>query len=345
MYRQELRTHVNHPEFAILVFSEDLQPVRPGSVLCTLRALQLAIANDIESLLREITLQHDHVVSPKPLERSDKERWAYTVMQYGRRSEHIHKELGPWAANYFIQATNELYIGNTGTSTKIISRHNDALSKLLARYFNQPGSKYTIPSTLVDHPDALSDKAAKLVDLIRKQGPDTTGVIFVKERVVVSMLYQILSTHSQVADRFKFATFVGLSNNIRKKAGIHELLDLASQNESLEKFRVQQKHIIIATDVLEEGIDVAACNLVICFDPPQNLKSFIQRRGRARKKESRFVIMQPCTSTKTKTDRWLQLEEEVNRTCQDEKRAREKALSVEDQDEDLDLVLRDEQTG
>jgi superfamily II DNA/RNA helicase len=132
---------------------------------------------------------------------------------------------------------------------------------------------------------------------------------------------------------------------MKRKAGIHELLDLESQNKSLEAFRVKQKHIIIATDVLEEGIDVAACNLVVCFDPPQNLKSFIQRRGRARKKQSRFVIMQPYTSKKTKTDRWIQLEEQVSRLCQDEKRARETVLSVEDQDEILDLVLHDRSTG
>jgi ERCC4-related helicase len=266
-------------------------------------------------------------------------------MQYGRKSEHIYKELGPWASDYFVQKTNELYTGNTGTFTKTAFRRDEVLGKLLAKYFNPLGSRYMITSTLVDHPDSLSDKAAKLVDLIGKQGLDTTGVIFVKERVVVSVLFQILSTHPQTAERFKFATFVGLSNNVKRKAGIHELLDLESQNKSLEAFRVKQKDIIIATDVLEEGIDVTACNLVICFDPPQNLKSFIQRRGRARKKQSRFVIMQPCTSTRTKTDRWIQLEEEVSRLCQDEKRARETVLSVEDQDEILDLVLRDRSTG
>lgn len=341
MYRQELRIHVNQPEFVKLEFSEDLQPVRPGSALCTLQTLQVAIANDTENLLREVTLQHGPVISPKPFEHSDKERWARTVMQYGRKSERIHKELGPWATDYFIQKTNELYIGNTDTFTKFTSRRDEVLSKLLAKYFDQSGSRYTITSTLVDHPGSLSDKAAKLVDFVGKQGLDTTGVIFVKERVVVSMLLQILSTHPQTAERFKFATFVGLSNNMKRKAGIHELLDLESQNKSLEAFRVKQKHIIIATDVLEEGIDVAACNLVICFDPPQNLKSFIQRRGRARKKQSRFIIMQPCTSTKTKTNRWIQLEEEVSRLCQDEKRARETVLSIEDQDESLDLILRD----
>jgi len=345
MYRQELRTHVNQPEFVRLEFSEDLQPVRPGSALCTLQRLQEAIANDTENLLREVIFQHGRVVSPKSLALSDKERWARTVMQYRRKSERIHNDLGPWATDYFIQETNKLYIGNTDIFTKTASHRDEILSKLLAKYFDQSGSRHTITSTLVSHPDSLSDKIVKLVNLVGRQGLDTTGVIFVKERVVVGVLFQILSRHPQTANRFKFATFVGLSNNMKRKAGIHELLDLESQKTSLEAFRVRQKHIIIATDVLEEGIDVAACNLVICFDPPQNLKSFIQRRGRARKKQSQFVIMQLCTSTKTKTDRWIQLEEEVTRLCQDEKREREAVLSIEDQDESLDLILRDRLTG
>ncbi|KAH7080603.1 ribonuclease III domain-containing protein [Paraphoma chrysanthemicola] len=55
--------------------------------------------------------------------------------------------------------------------------------------------------------------------------------------------------------------------------------------------------------------------------------------------------MQPCTSINTKSDRWIQLEEEVSRLCQNEKRTRETILAVEDQDEVLDLVLRDRSTG
>ena len=267
------------------------------------------------------------------------------MTQYGRKSEHIYEELGPWATDYFIQKTNELYIGDTHIVRKSISRRDEVLNKLLARYFDHSGSKDMITSTLVDQSDSLSDKAAKLVDLVARQDLETTGVIFVKERVIVSVLFQILSTHSRTAERFKFATFVGLSSSVKKKVGIHELLDLESQHESLEAFRIKQKHIILATDVLEEGIDVAACNLVICFDPPANLKSFIQRRGRARQQQSQFVVMQPCRSTKTKLDRWIQLEKEFIRVCQDEERMRQTVLSVEERDEHLDLILRDESTG
>lgn len=344
--RQELRTHVNRPIFTKLEFSEDLQGVHLSSSLRTLKQLQLEIEENPESLLLEAAFQHKPAISPKSIEQSQKKRWVRTVKQYGRKAENIYKELGAWAADYFIQKTNELYFSNVNSSPRTISRADHVVKKLLMKFFDPPISKHTTASTLIDNPDigSLSDKAAKLVEFIVTQSLETTGVIFVKERVIVSMLYQILSTYPQTAQRFKFATFVGLSNNVNKKAGIHELLDLESQKESLEAFRIREKHIIIATDVLEEGIDVAACNLVICFDPPQTLKSFIQRRGRARKKQSQFVIMQHPTSDMRIIGRWKQLEKEVRRLCEEENRTRDRIPSIEEQNETLNLKLHDEST-
>lgn len=40
-------------------------------------------------------------------------------------------------------------------------------------------------------------------------------------------------------------------------------------------------NIIVATQVLEEGLDVPSCNLVVRFDPADNVCSFIQSRSSA----------------------------------------------------------------
>lgn len=50
-------------------------------------------------------------------------------------------------------------------------------------------------------------------------------------------------------------------------------------------------NIIVATSVLEEGLDVQSCNLVIRFDPSATVCSFIQSRGRARMQNSHFLIL------------------------------------------------------
>lgn len=48
--------------------------------------------------------------------------------------------------------------------------------------------------------------------------------------------------------------------------------------------------MLITTSVTEEGFDIPGCNLVISFDTPFSMKSYIQIKGRARKKNSRYII-------------------------------------------------------
>ena len=124
-----------------------------------------------------------------------------------------------------------------------------------------------------------------------------------------------------------------------------ELLDRKVQQDTLREFRAQLKNLIIATDVLEEGIDVTACNLVICFDPPMNLKSFIQRRGRARKERSDFAIMFPQDDENCKLNTWRLLEEELVREYQSETRGLQNIMVMESTEEEVDWKLEVEATG
>ncbi|KAG5574730.1 hypothetical protein H5410_054864, partial [Solanum commersonii] len=52
-----------------------------------------------------------------------------------------------------------------------------------------------------------------------------------------------------------------------------------------------QVNIIAATSILEEGLDVQSCNLVIRFDPLATVCSYIQSRERARMQNSDFLLM------------------------------------------------------
>jgi endoribonuclease Dicer len=47
----------------------------------------------------------------------------------------------------------------------------------------------------------------------------------------------------------------------------------------------------VATQVLEEGVDVPSCHLVIRFDLPATARGFIQSRGRARMPNSDYVLL------------------------------------------------------
>lgn len=58
----------------------------------------------------------------------------------------------------------------------------------------------------------------------------------------------------------------------------------------LKAFREKTINILISTSVSEEGIDIPDCDLVISFNPPENLRSYVQLRGRARKENATYMI-------------------------------------------------------
>ena len=61
----------------------------------------------------------------------------------------------------------------------------------------------------------------------------------------------------------------------------------------LDRFRRDEINLIVASDVLEEGVDLQMCNLVISYDLPQTFRSYVQSKGRARMKESTYILMTP----------------------------------------------------
>lgn len=57
------------------------------------------------------------------------------------------------------------------------------------------------------------------------------------------------------------------------------------------EFLFFQVNIIFTTQILEEGVDVQGCKLVIRFDDCSTVCSFIQSRGRARMKNSDYLLL------------------------------------------------------
>lgn len=91
------------------------------------------------------------------------------------------------------------------------------------------------------------------------------------------------------------------------------MLERRDQSRALDDFRQGRTNLIIATNVLKKGINITASRLVICFDKPPNLKSFIQRRGRARQEKLIFAIMLADDDVSAFLNSWQELEEEMLR--------------------------------
>lgn len=63
------------------------------------------------------------------------------------------------------------------------------------------------------------------------------------------------------------------------------------QREVIKSFRSSEINVLIATAVVEEGLDIPHCDLVIRFNKPKNFSSYMQSKGRARAKQNASYVL------------------------------------------------------
>ena len=120
--------------------------------------------------------------------------------------------------------------------------------------------------------------------------------------------------------------------------------NIKTHTQSLIDFREGRRNLIIATSVIEEGLDIQDCHLVVCFAPPKNLKSFVQRRGRARRVKSSYIIMLDQFEATQMKD-FEALEKEMIRMYSDTTRELEASPEWNLEEEGADKETRIESTG
>lgn len=75
-------------------------------------------------------------------------------------------------------------------------------------------------------------------------------------------------------------------------------------------------NVLVATNVLEEGIDVRHCNIVIMFDGVQTFRSYVQSRGRARMRGSEYIILNYSSDpTKSRVNFFRQIDLKLTKVC------------------------------
>ncbi|KAI0032338.1 hypothetical protein K488DRAFT_50105 [Vararia minispora EC-137] len=132
-------------------------------------------------------------------------------------------------------------------------------------------------------------KVVKLVELLLSRADTIRGIIFVEQRHIAVHLSRILNRVPQLYGRTRASAIVGVGDN----EGIGAGMVASKQHAVMRDFRDGKwvPHLVIATNVAEEGLDIPACDLVVRFDSLQHMVGYIQSRGRARQTMSRFIVM------------------------------------------------------
>jgi dsRNA-specific ribonuclease len=329
----ELLLHVKRPILTQVHFKGNELTVDPPSRTCTMASLlavykSLDIYDDPEIIRLRTT---NTEASRNKLEWALKRNKTFIqdqIKSFIRRSDEIHRALGDWAADFYVSQVTSSFIESADSKDTRFLEWEDSEKRYLA---NALRCMDVAPETIsvLSEEKSISDKVRALINFLHSCDKETIGIIFVKERATAYMLYRLLSDYPNTCGQFRLETVVGTSKRPPGKRDICELSHPENQSKTLAKFRSGEINLLIATSVLEEGIDVPQCNLVICFDEPANLKSFIQCRGRARLRESKLVMLFDKKSRGRITE-WEGLEREMKRRYEAEERNVQKLAELEE---------------
>ena len=134
--------------------------------------------------------------------------------------------------------------------------------------------------------DLIHPKMIELRQILIRQfheEPESRVLIFTKLRSTVDLLLQYFKQVSV----FKPHRFVGQASKTGDKG-----MSQKEQIAILEEFKQGEHNILIATNVAEEGLDIAECNLVVFYDNSASERQYIQRSGRTgRAMAGRVIIL------------------------------------------------------
>ncbi|XP_051114005.1 dicer-like protein 4 [Andrographis paniculata] len=200
------------------------------------------------------------------------------------------ENLGVWGA---FQASSILLKGDHYETTELVESEDICSDgNLCNKYLQQAASilDSNYPSSCMEadlshvlKEPYFSRKLLRLIDILSgfRLQPNMKCIIFVNRIITARSLSHILGS-LKILSSWKCGYLVGVHS---------KLVSRKNTNIILEKFRSGQLNLLVATKVGEEGLDIQTCCLVIRFDLPETVASFIQSRGRARMPQSEYAFL------------------------------------------------------
>jgi translation initiation factor 4A len=98
-------------------------------------------------------------------------------------------------------------------------------------------------------------------------------------------LYSLISVNQAIIYCNYFQSVENLTKNLQdenfKVSCIHGNMSIQEREDAMRKFRSGETRVLISTDLLGRGIDVQQVSVVINYDIPSKIESYIHRIGRS----------------------------------------------------------------
>ena len=168
---------------------------------------------------------------------------------------------------------------------QISSSKNQSTPTLLQNMVS--GVKHTIQAALFpSSPSPNNHISPRLKHLTSTllQNTKKRILVIVHTRSIARDLTQYLQSHTKILDTFNPIKIVG-------HGGYDGMSWTNEQSLALNMFRLGESRLVVSTSVLEEGLDVPECDMVIRMQGVTSLIAFVQSRGRARKEGGQMMVM------------------------------------------------------
>ncbi|ESK86769.1 type iii restriction enzyme [Moniliophthora roreri MCA 2997] len=189
--------------------------------------------------------------------------------------------------------SDDLVVNVPHTAMEDFPEHFDDIIDILVDYeqfYSVPSDHFLLPFMVPL--EWCTPKIKTLVDILATHyTPTFQGIVFVEQRQVATCLARVLPYIEELKGLVKCGDFCGNVNDVEES--LRGTLKCSRGPDVVKLFREGTINLLIATSVAEEGLDFPACDIVIRFDPLQHMVAYVQSRGRARNKISKFIVMLP----------------------------------------------------
>nr|DAD45156.1 TPA_asm: hypothetical protein HUJ06_003386 [Nelumbo nucifera] len=204
------------------------------------------------------------------------------------------QNLGLWGAK---QAASVLLSGDRFEWNELTETEDNSCNKSVAdqylsqttlvfdSYFNKDGMGSDSSCLEALKEPFFSEKLLALLEILSnyRLQENMKCIVFVN-RIIVARSLSCIIKKLKCLEAWRCDFLVGLHSGMKA-------MSRKTMNSIVEKFRSGELNLLVATKVGEEGLDIQTCCLVIRFDLPETVASFIQSRGRARMPQSEYAFL------------------------------------------------------